>query len=177
MITSITVDGIKLYDTLTTNTNNLSVVGLQGYNFDKLLNVMLSSNDTFSLPSLTSINIFKRQQPITGSLVDYTVIDKNNILINVPRLIGDCDIQFIPYNVAGYSESSKTLFSPYLSSNSTVISVTTPLIITYIRPVSSFTYRRPDGRSLFLTPESLLSICVDNDNNVFVDSTSAIYLI
>lgn len=152
MITSIAYNGIKLYSELTIKANQLSAAQLQGYNFDKLLNVVLSANNLAALPSLTCIDIFKRQPPISGALIEYIVLDKNNLLVKIPRLIEECKIQFIPYNVAGYSESSKTLFSPHLSADNTLINVYTPVITTYIRSVSSFTYRRLDGRSLFLRP-------------------------
>jgi hypothetical protein len=150
MITSIIVDGLKLYGSFTTTTNNLSVVGLQGYNFDKILNVILSGSNTAALPSLTTIDIFKRQSPITGALISYTVIDKNNLLVEIPRLIESSQLQIIPYNVAGYSTSSTTLYSQTYSAYKTFLNVISPTVNTFIRPVSSFTYRRPDGRSLFL---------------------------
>lgn len=150
MITGIFVFGEKLYTATTVNTVKLSSIQLQGYNFDKLQNVMLSCTDTTALPSLTTVNIFKRQQPITGCLVDYTVIDKNNLIVKIPRFLIECQIQLIPFNVAGYSESNNTLFSPNLSANKTIINVNIPVISTYRRPLSTATYRRPDGSDIYL---------------------------
>jgi len=150
MITSITVEGIKLFDTLTISTINLSSVGLQGYNFDKLLNVVISGSNVLALPSLTTIDIFKKQPPITGAIVNYTVIDKNTLLVEIPRLIKPCQIEIIPYNIAGYSTSSTTLYSQTFSANKTILNVFVPVTNTYIRTTSSFTYRRPDNRSLYL---------------------------
>lgn len=150
MITSISVFGDKLYETVSVNTLKLSSVSLQGYNFDKLQGVVLSSTNTSALPSLTSIEIFKRQPPISGYLSNYTVIDKNNLVVNIPRFLVNTQIQIVPFNIAGYSESSRTLISPSFSAIKTLIDIEIPVIVTYRRPLSTGTYRRPGGDNIYL---------------------------
>ena len=148
MITGVYIGDEKIYETTYISSNQLSSVRLEGYNFDKLLGVLLSSNDGTIFSSLTCIN-FPRQPSISGVLIDYTVFSANSLGITIPAtdatyyrpidgiyvrpdgvsiylrpypsVSSDTLIDIIPFNVAGYSVSSKSLITPAMSSISTFL--------------------------------------------------------
>jgi hypothetical protein len=87
---------------------------LEGYNFDLLDGVLLSSNNSTVYQSLTSIKILGTQNTvISGQLLDYSVINKNILTFNIPALYPafrspNALVVFIPFNKVGFDTTQDT---------------------------------------------------------------------
>lgn len=109
MITGVFYKGFRQFADVVVNTDGLSSVRLEGYNFNTVNGVMLSASSTTGLP-LTSVS-FPRQEAITGSLVNFTKVSQNFIDVQIPSDINvGASFQFIPFNIAGYSTTINRIF-------------------------------------------------------------------
>jgi len=87
---------------------------LEGYNFNLIDGLLLSSNNTTLFTDLTTIDIAGRQGgSITGQLVDYTLVNNNILTFNLPSLYPsfrspNALLIFVPFNKAGYSTTADT---------------------------------------------------------------------
>lgn len=122
MITSIYYNGEKLYSDLTIDGGENGWITLLGYNFTNMAGLIASASDPTTFDSITAVENFTRQSAISGKLItDYTILNDNTIVFRMPEVYTTSLISFIPFNVAGYSHSSKSLVTMYLSSTSTYI--------------------------------------------------------
>lgn len=119
MITSIAVNGVKLFSNFTITRGSSAIITLQGYNFTKLTGILLSATRPQFYASLTAINFFTRQSGLTGELLTYTVLSDNAVELKLPIRDTQCTVQFIPFNAAGWSESCNTIPIGTLSGGTT----------------------------------------------------------
>jgi hypothetical protein len=121
MITSITVNGVKLYGDYTLNRGTSAIITLEGRNFTKLSGIILSATRAQFYTSLTAVNYFTRQPGLTGQLLDYTVLNDNIVQFSLPITNVQCTVTFMPFNAAGWSTSSETMNIFSLSGTTTNI--------------------------------------------------------
>jgi hypothetical protein len=87
---------------------------LEGYNFDLLDGVLLSSNNSTIYQSVTSIKILGTQNTtISGQLLEFSVINKNILTFYVPALYPafrspNALVVFVPFNKAGFATTIDT---------------------------------------------------------------------
>lgn len=103
-ITGIFYNNVNMIEDLTLSPFASGNVLLQGYSFNHTTNVLVSSNNPTAFNALTTIDVFDRQDPITGQPIPFTVLNENVILLNSPSISAG-KMRFIPYNVAGYDFS------------------------------------------------------------------------
>lgn len=121
-ISDVFYNGIHLFNDITLSSGVTGNVLLNGNRFNDVTNVLVSTNNSSYYTNLTSIDDFTRQSPISGQVINYSVINDNTMTVDMPS-INSGSIRFIPYNLAGYSFSDVTLHSQSLSTNSTFINV------------------------------------------------------
>lgn len=109
------------YDTILVD-NNISLLPgtsgsiiLQGYSFDLLDGLLLSSNNLTIFNSLTTINILGKQNTsITGQLIkDYVTLNDNIVTFILPPLYPNFRypnalLTLVPFNKAGYASTTYT---------------------------------------------------------------------
>lgn len=88
-------------------------VVLEGYNFDLMDGILLSSNSMSLFTSITSVSCLGTQkQEISGYLINsFTVVNSNVVLFNMPALypnfrIPNVTLTIVPFNKAGYASTS-----------------------------------------------------------------------
>jgi hypothetical protein len=130
-ITGIFYNNVNMIEDLTLSPFASGNVLLQGYSFNHTTNVLVSSNNPTAFNALTTIDVFDRQDPITGQPIPFTVLNENVILLNSPSISAG-KMRFIPYNVAGYdfsdtafrSDSVNNAIATVTLSNSSINTVT-----------------------------------------------------
>ena len=77
MITGVYCNGIRLFDDfeMSVDTLSASIVSLQGYNFDKLQGVLLSSTNNQIFQDLVS-KTYTRQPSVSGIEIGYNSVRK-----------------------------------------------------------------------------------------------------
>lgn len=113
-ITNMYWDGSLASSNIVLTPGLTGVVVLEGYNFNLVDGIMLSSNNLTLFADITSVNVFGTQVgSITGQLIDeYNVINKNIVLFTLPKLYPNfrypnAKLTIVPFNKAGYSTSSQ----------------------------------------------------------------------
>jgi hypothetical protein len=88
-------------------------VVLEGYNFNLMDGILLSSNSLSLFTSITAVSCLGTQkQEISGHLLnDYTIVNSNIVLFNMPPLypnfrIPNVTLTIVPFNKAGYYTTS-----------------------------------------------------------------------
>ena len=116
-ITNMFYDGILIDDNINVNQGLSGSVILEGYNFDLLDGLLLSSNNPGIYTSLTAIKILGAQNTtISGQLIDYSLINKNIITFKIPDLYPpflnpNAFLIFLPFNKVGYASSEDTYYA------------------------------------------------------------------
>jgi len=145
-VTDIFYDNIRLFDNLTLTSGTTGNVIINGYGFNNLQNIYLSSNKFEKLSSdgtnindhLVEFKGFTNNQSFTGfQLSSYNVFGENVVSFNLPSLSAtnisnsldlsannNFNVTFVLYNTAGYDLTTQTLESNSLSSNNTLLSFT-----------------------------------------------------
>ena len=91
---------------------------IPGYMMDKTTNVYLSSS-TVGIPgTLTAINSFTSNPLVSATLPavsgynysNFTIADKNHVVVNVCSLTGHGYVDVIVFNKAGYTKLSDTSY-------------------------------------------------------------------
>ena len=145
-VTDIFYDNVRLFDNLTLTSGTTGSLIINGYGFDNLTNVYLSSNKFNKLSAdgtkvddhLVQFSGFTNNVPFTGfELSSYNVFGDNVVSFNLPSLTAtnisngldlsannNYDVTFVLYNTAGYDLTTRTLESKSLSGNNTLLSFT-----------------------------------------------------
>jgi len=108
-ITNIFFNGFPANGSITLQPGVTANIILEGYSFNLIDGIMLSSNNLTLFTNITAIDILGNQmQTITGQLVpEYTVINKNVLTFNLPQLYPNfrnpnAILTFVPFNKAGF---------------------------------------------------------------------------
>lgn len=114
-ITNMYFNGNLVDDNIQLVPGETASIILEGYNFDLLDNVMLSSNNVSLLSGITAVQLNDQSETIiTGMLMpSYTVINKNILTFTLPRLypgrgMPNAQLVFLAYNKAGYYTTTDT---------------------------------------------------------------------
>ena len=136
-VTDIFYNNVRLFDNLTLTQGTTGNVIINGYSFDNLENLYLSSNK-FDKLSADDIYINDHLQHFTGftnnvnfsgyELSSYNVFGDNVLSFNLPLLSSTetltADFTFVLSNSAGYDLTTDTLEAQTLSSNNTLLTFT-----------------------------------------------------
>ena len=136
-VTDIFYNNVRLYDNLTLTQGTTGNVIINGYSFENLENLYLSS-DKFDKLSADDIYINDHLQHFTGftnnvnfsgyELSSYNVFGDNVLSFNLPLLSSTetltADFTFVLSNSAGYDLTTDTLNSQTLSGNNTLLTFT-----------------------------------------------------
>ena len=138
-VTDIFYDNVRLFDNLTLTAGTTGNVIVNGYGFEKLDSLYLSSNKfdklsadgIFVNDNLSHFNNFTNNVSFSGfELSSYNVFGDNVLSFNLPLFSApsslSADFTFVLYNSAGYDLTTNTLNSQTLSSNNTLLTFTFP---------------------------------------------------
>ena len=136
-VTDIFYNNVKLFDNLTLTQGTTGNVIINGYSFNNLDSIYLSTNK-FDKLSADDIYINNHLQHFTGftnnvnfsgyELSSYNIFGDNVLSFNLPLLSSaeplTADFTFVLSNSAGYDLTTETLNSQTLSSNNTLLTFT-----------------------------------------------------
>ena len=138
-VTDIFYDNVRLFDNLTLTAGTTGNVIVNGYGFENLDSIYLSSNKfdklsadgIFINDNLSHFNNFTNNVSFSGfELSSYNVFGDNVLSFNLPLFSApsslSADFTFVLYNSAGYDLTTNTLNSQTLSSNNTLLTFTFP---------------------------------------------------
>ncbi len=138
-VTDIFYNNVRLFDNLTLTAGTTGNVIVNGYGFEKLDSIYLSSNKfdklsadgIFVNDNLSYFDNFTNNVSFSGfELSSYNVFGDNVLSFNLPLFSASsslsADFTFVLYNSAGYDLTTDTLNSQTLSSNNTLLTFTFP---------------------------------------------------
>ena len=115
-VTDIYFNGNRLNEPLILDsefeTNDPRLVTLKGTSLQYTSGVLLSGTNLTALTSISTFEGFTRQGPISGQLLDFTIVDDNTLSFEIPRdaeLAGR--LTFVPFNTAGWDSSINSYLS------------------------------------------------------------------
>ena len=162
-ITGIFYNNTNIVEDLTLSPYASGNVLLQGYSFNHTSNVLVSSNNPTAFNALTTIDVFDRQEPITGQPIPFTVLNENIIILNSPSISAG-KIRFIPYNIAGYAFSDNAFkgevpdrsVATLTLSNSSVQSVTITNPGSGYKKTPDVSISLPDSKAQNISAEAII---------------------
>ena len=115
-VTDIYFNGSRLNEPLILDsefeTDDPAVVTLKGTSLQYTSGVLLSGTNLNALSSISTFEGYTRQGPISGQLLDFTIVDDNTLRFEIPRdaeLAGR--LTFVPFNTAGWDSSINSYLS------------------------------------------------------------------
>lgn len=127
-------------------------IQFEGYMFDHVSQVFLSSGNSFIFPTLCAVNSFTNNHKVSALFPSfsgyplpssyYYSTDKNHLYVSIPSFDISCTLDVIIYNDAGYGTLSKKGYLITNIASSTINDLTTiagNLIITIQDPLSEIT--------------------------------------
>ena len=115
-VTDIYFNGNRLNEPLILDsefeTNDPRLVTLKGTSLQYTSGVLLSGTNLTALTRISTFEGFTRQGPISGQLLDFTIVDDNTLSFEIPRdaeLAGR--LTFVPFNTAGWDSSINSYLS------------------------------------------------------------------
>jgi hypothetical protein len=123
-ITSIYYGQRQLFTRLPLAYGTTGNITLEGYGFNHVETVLLSSNNPDVYSSVKTVSGFTSQQaPVSGQEIIPTVLNDNILMFDLPSLsaASSFDVVFVTINDAGYTDSSYTLNTQSFSAGDTNI--------------------------------------------------------
>jgi len=113
-VSGIYVNGVLLQEPLLIDReeNGDFVITLKGSSLSYTTGLLLSSTELSELSSVTSFSGGSRQEPISGQLLDFEILNDTSLRFNLPTdLEAAGRLTFIPFNTAGYDSSINSYLS------------------------------------------------------------------
>ena len=115
-VSGIYVNGVLLQEPLLIDReeNGDFVITLKGSSLSYTTGLLLSSTALSELSSVTSFSGGSRQEPVSGQLLDFEILNDSSLRFNLPTdLEAAGRLTFIPFNTAGYDSSINSYLSAY----------------------------------------------------------------
>ena len=113
-VSGIYVNGVLLQEPLLIDReeNGDFVITLKGSSLSYTTGLLLSSTALSELSSVTSFSGGSRQEPVSGQLLDFEILNDSSLRFNLPTdLEAAGRLTFIPFNTAGYDSSINSYLS------------------------------------------------------------------